>query len=165
MQDFGYRLSRNMRTRKNDVVNYEELLRVREKDYVKALREMSEFYGDRSILDSQEYDMLESMFYSDDHPLDVGRMSEMMNIKVRESASGKYRPSVIVVDDKNPEKIRYVTNVTAPKIMTFEEKSEAMGYRRNGPELGFHEQPYVTNPHGFESKYTAHRPDVELSLI
>ncbi|MBN1896667.1 MAG: KamA family radical SAM protein [Candidatus Aenigmarchaeota archaeon] len=165
MQDFGYRLLRNMRTWKNDVVGYEELMRVRESDYVKALYAMSEFYGDSSILDSSEHDMMEEMFYSDDKPIDIGRMANAKDIKVRESASGKYRPSVIVVSDNDPDDILYVTNVSTPEIMTFDNKADALGYRRNGEELGFRGQPYVTNPQGFSPDYAAVRePDFTLSV-
>ncbi len=127
--DFGYRLSRDMRTWDNNVMKYEELLRVRESDYENGMREMARFYGDESILD-----------YS---------AGDAGGLKVRETSSRKFRPSMIVVDDADTGKVLYVTNVTAPDVMEADEKLDKMGFYRNGPELGIDGQPYVTNPSEF----------------
>jgi KamA family protein len=127
MPDFTYMLSRRMRTWDNRILEYEELLRVRESDYENGMKVMSEFYGDESIMD------YESLVLSD-------------NLDVRETSSNKYRPSMIVVDDKNTSKIKYVTNVMAPEPMQRDEKLGAMGFEKVGPKLGHPDELYVTNP-------------------
>lgn len=132
--DFEYRLSRPMRTWDNRVVEYEELMRVRESDYDTGMEAMSRFYGDASIMDSET------------HYID--------GLEARETSSGKYRPSVIVVDDNDPSKVLYVTNVTAPKPLGEYRKHEAMGLTPNGAELGLPEQPFVTDPGKLNDLYT-----------
>ncbi len=133
IQDFEYNLSKNMRTWDNRVVEYEELLRVSESGYEKGMQAMSRFYGDESIRDYAEKDEGE--------------------FKVRETSSGKFRPSVIVVDDNDPENVLYVTNVKAPDVMERDEKLDKMGFYRNGPELGFSSESYVTDPSGFTPQF------------
>ncbi len=127
--DFSYKMKRDMRTWENKLVEYEELLRIRESDYENGMKAMSEFYGDVGIMDYAE--------------------SDVGGVNVRESASRKFRPSLIVVDDKNQDKVLYVTNVTASEPMDTQKKLDKMGFYRNGERLGIADQPYVTNPSDF----------------
>jgi KamA family protein len=146
--DFGYRLSRDMWTHDQKIVGYEELLRVRESDYEKGMKAMSEFYGDESIMD---YTKTKVDKYSGFKGF-LRKLVFSNNLQVRETASKKFRPSIIVVDDKRPEKALYVTNVKAPDIMIYDQKCEQWGLLPNGPELGFPDQKYVRNPSGFKPK-------------
>ncbi|MCK4714668.1 MAG: hypothetical protein KAT35_03770, partial [Candidatus Aenigmarchaeota archaeon] len=101
-------------------------LRVKESDYEKGLKAMAEFYGNFDIMD-----------YVD---------GDINGLKIRETVSEKYRPSIIVVDDKDTKSVKYVTNVTAPEPMYRDEKLDAMGFDAIGPKLGHPEELYVTNP-------------------
>lgn len=123
-----YQLSRRMRTWDNEILQYEELLRVKQTDYEKGLEIMADFYGDWDIV---RYTKKEG-----DNQL-----------KIRETVSKKFRPSVIVVADSDPEEVLYVTNVMAPSFMSLDEKCLAMGYKPNAGEFGLPGN-FITNPSG-----------------
>jgi len=160
--DYSFRLSRKMRTWDNRIVDYEELMRVKESDYEKGMEIMSRFYGDPSIRDYHEHDMMDDFFYSDGGDGFQYGKGGFRDLKVRNTSSKKFRPSVIVVDDANPEKVLYVTNVGDYKAMGRNEKLGAMGYRPNGRELGHPDQIYVTNPGVLELAYSALTDSVEV---
>jgi len=127
--DFGYVVSREMRTWDNQIMEYEELLRVREEDYERGMNTMADFYGDPTITDYSRHESPEEL-------------------EIRETSSEKFRPSFLVVDNGDPNKILYVTNATAPSQMSAEEKCIKFGLEANGYELGLSGQPYITNPSG-----------------
>ncbi len=126
--DFDYPLERTMWTWDNDLRLYDEMLHVRESDFISGVEAMSEFYGDPRI---REY----------------SPSGDVQGIQLRETSSKKYRPSVVVVDDSEPRCAKYVTNVAPPKILTMDEKCASFGLVPNGGEFGL-DVEYITDPHG-----------------
>lgn len=134
--DFTYQLSREMRTWDNNLVKYEEMVRIRESEFRTGMNVMASFYGDSEILNFEE--------------IEIGN-----GLKTRETTSEKFRPSIIVVDDSNPEKILYVTNVIPPEIMTGDNKCEAMGLYPSASDFGLPGK-YIANPSGIKLEDTPH---------
>jgi lysine 2,3-aminomutase len=133
--DFNYRRETPLRNcQTGEIVPHEELLRVRESDFRAGIHAMSEFLGDPAI-----------------KKFDDGGLADGM--RVQNSKSGKYRPSILVVADDDPGNILYVTNVTNLQPMTLEQKCAARGYVPNGEELGHPNQTYITTPRPLAGRY------------
>ncbi|MFH2028723.1 MAG: KamA family radical SAM protein [Nanoarchaeota archaeon] len=124
--EFDYVISRPMRTWDNDERDYEELMRVNNSSYETGLRVMAEFYGDLNI-----------SRFGVEH---IG-----MDLRTRETPSGKFHPSFIVVEDQNPSRVLYVTNVVAPTLKTLDNKCIVWGMTPNGARFGVPDQ-YISNP-------------------
>jgi lysine 2,3-aminomutase len=127
--DFSYAGKRLMWTWANEKCMYDELLHVRERDFENGMEAMRLFYGE------------------DPTTMDYSSSSSPGGIAIRETSSKKFRPSVVVVDNDNPQEVLYVTNVTAPGVLTMEEKCAQWGLEANGYKFGL-EVAYITNPSG-----------------
>ncbi|MEA2036304.1 MAG: hypothetical protein U9O94_02265, partial [Nanoarchaeota archaeon] len=124
---FEYEQSKLLRGHDGEIKRYEDLLKVRERDYGEGMAAMAEFYGDPSIRDCTEG-------------------PSVNGLNTRETVSRKFRPSIIVVSDTNPDQVLYVTNVPTKTFMAQADKYKAMGFVPNGPEFGL-EEKFPTNPH------------------
>ncbi len=124
-----YQLKRKfMRTWDNQIREYEALLRVNESDYEAGMQAMKEFYGDEDILRYEESEIAGGLC-------------------VRKTKSRKFRPSMIVVSDDDPNRVLYVTNVKAPSFKSLDDKCTEMGYKPNAEYFGLSGN-FITNPSG-----------------
>ena len=71
-------------------------------------------------------------FYGDPTIREYSSSSSPGGIPIRETSSNKFRPSMVVADNDNPQETLYVTNVTPPEVLTMEQKCHQWGLEANG---------------------------------